>query len=230
MPPAAVGATFVAMGATAATGAAVAAVATTVYVSAAIGALTGAVTAIVTGGDVLDGALKGALVAGATGGIMKGFGLAANGPAMADAGISNTAATGGQVGGADIAGLKMAEAGLSQVPTVGESVAPNLASNAVQPTSGEGTGFLSGTANWINKNPMPATMIAQTVGGAAKGMQDSRTAQKQIDAAMERDRLYIDSKKVRGLSGLDLKIALPSIGEFAEKPKWQPPKGGLLQS
>lgn len=245
MPPALIGAGFVAMGATAATGAAVAAVATAVYVGAAIGALAGAAVAIVTGGDVLEGAIKGAIIGGVTKGIGAGMGLAADagttvarvgeaGVTGAEAGQIAQAGLGYTAGGAPAAVSAAAPAVAdvaSQAGTVGGTVTspttlPTPPPTTPPPSSG---GFLSGATNWINQNPMPAALLAQTVGGAATGISESRSRGREIEAAMERDRLNILAGKVRGLNTVDLKVALPTISAFAERPKWTMPESGLLQ-
>ena len=221
-PPAVIGAAFVGMGATAAAGAAVTAIVTSVYVGAAIGAVIGAVGAAITGGDILEGALKGAVIGGVTRGIGTGLGIAAEGATAVEgvsAGVGNVPA-GLQATGAEIGQISSAAG-----QTAGSAAAiPSVATAA--PTGG---GIISGVGNWINQNPTQAMMLGQTVGGAAKGISDNRAADKELKSAMERDQLYIQSKKVSGLSMLELKTALPSIGAFTETPKWQMPGGGLIK-
>ena len=59
-------------------------------------------------------------------------------------------------------------------------------------------------------------------------MGEARSTEKKLEADMERDRLLIGSKQVSGLNKMNIKIALPTIGAFTEKPKWTAPSGGLL--
>jgi hypothetical protein len=71
-------------------------------------------------------------------------------------------------------------------------------------------------------------MVAQGLGGAAKGMAESRSVDKEIDALMERDRLNLASKEISGLEEMDLKVVLPSVGTFMERPEWEMPEAGLI--
>ena len=77
---------------------------------------------------------------------------------------------------------------------------------------------------WIEANPNQATLIAQTLGGAAKGMMDERTADKEADILKKR----IEALKIKDLAGLDTKIALPTISGFMDRPNWQIPEGGMI--
>lgn len=230
-PPAAIGAAFVAMGASAATGMAVAAVATAVYTGAVYGALTGAVTALVTGGDIKDSAIKGAVIGGVSGGVMRGIGIATgSSPASAgvgEAGMETAAAgntTGGQAGVAGSGGQGVVVATGQPAVSPTTTTAPNVTTPPVK------EGLLSRAGNWIESNPTQATLLAQTVGGAAKGVSDKRAAEQDLEAQMRMTQLEIDSKKVGGLSGLDIMEPLPSVGSFMETPKWEMPKAGLLEA
>jgi len=231
MPPAVVAGGFAAVGATAITTSVVSAV----YVGAAVGAIVGAATSAITGGDILEGALKGAIIGGVTGGVGEALSAPAQvGVNVAKVGVDGV--TGAEAGHMANAGIEAVSAG-GTTGGVGGGVGGGSGGSGggsggvgggSGTTGGTGNGFLSGAANWINNNPMPATLLAQTVGGAATSMADARSTEKQLEADMERDRLLIDSKKVSGLSNMDIKIALPTIGAFAEKPKWTAPSGGLL--
>jgi hypothetical protein len=217
MAPAAAAIGFSAIGGVLVSGAATS-VASAVFMGAAVGAVIGAGTALVTGKDPLKGALMGAISGGATAGV----GQAISGAATA----AGTAAT----SGAGVAAPTLPAATSGMMPPVPPSVmAPSVAAPvaAAPTTAGSGsTGILSGVSNWINKNPMPAAIVAQGVGGAASGIAENRSADKELDALMERDRLNNSNQQIN-LSGMDLKTPLPSIGAFMDKPKWAMPTAGL---
>lgn len=246
MPPAAIGATFVALGASAATGAAVTAIATAVYVGAAYGAVAGAVTAVFTGEDVIDAAVKGAVIGGVSGGIMKGVGMftGAESAAAADAGIgkTNIAQAGleeavpgpgiepGTFGGEKA--IKAAQAAQAQAAV--QQPVSNFKPIAAAPPQQQ-PGILARAGNWIEKNPTQAMLLGQTIGGVASGISSARAKEKEIEALMERDRLNIESQKVKDLNKMNLKIALPTVSGFTgrrpdwQAPRnWQSPKSGIL--
>lgn len=228
-PPAAVGAAFVAMGATTATGLAVTAFVTTVYVGAAIGAVVGAGVALVTGGDVLQGAVKGAIIGGVTKGVGSFFGQAGNAANAAsgvgEAGMTGAAGIEGAAEGANmVAGGTEALASAGTAAEVGGSTAATTAATG-GPSIGEG--LFSGAANFA-KSDAGAEIIGRTAAGAAEGMLTAKSNKDALEAAMKRDQLAIDSKKV-DLSGLDFKVALPTIKGFTAKPNWQIPQAGLLE-
>jgi hypothetical protein len=70
-------------------------------------------------------------------------------------------------------------------------------------------------------------LLGQTVSGAAGGMAEAKARKDELEAAMERDKLYIASKKTN-LSGVNTRSVLPSISAFTERPKWEMPQAGLL--
>lgn len=238
MPPAAVGAAFVAMGATAATGAAVTALVTAAYIGAAVGAVVGAATALVTGGDVLKGAVKGAALGFVSGGVLKGVGIAMSAAGSAGAGVGEAGVTAagesalqGGMGATEAAGI-LEGMGASSAPTVpsggvasGATAVGLPAQTAVAPAK---EGLLGRAMNWVDAHPGGASVIGQGLGGAAKGMLESRTADKEIAALMERDRLNREALQIKGLEDLDLRSPLPSIVSFADRPKWQFPETGLI--
>lgn len=231
MPPAAVGAAFVAIGASAATGAAVATFVAAVYVGAAIGAVVGAATSLITGGNILEGAIKGAVIGGITRGV---------GSFLGPASTAGTAV--GGVGEAGTGAIQAGEAGLSAGTAAG-STAGTITSEGATFAIGEGLsnagnvvantpaatgGVLSKMGGWIEANPSQAAIASQAIGGAAKGMYESRASKKEIDALMERDRLNRDALRVGGLSDITTRPTLPTISGFLEKPKWQLDDSGLL--
>jgi len=227
MAPAAVGGGLFAAGLFTSAAAATAVV-TAVYVGAAVGALIGAGTALVTGGDVLKGALKGAVIGGVSGGVTSALaGPAVAGTEVAGAGVAGTE---GGIGGV---GAPMAEAGVGTAATgaatsgTGPAVAAPAATTPAAGGSGGG-GLLSGATNWINKNPMAAAMVSQGIGGVASGIAENRAADKELDALMKRDKLNYANQEISGLTAIELKTTLPSVGVFAEKPKWQMPNSGLI--
>ena len=231
MAPAAIGAFFTWVGASAATAAAATAVATAVYVGAAIGAVIGAATSLATGDDILEGAIKGAVIGGVTRGIGAGIGLAGNaGTAAVEAGEVGVKAAEVGTAGLDAANTasQAIEAGTGAVsqtaPTAGTAANVAQAAGEVAKQAPSG-GILSNVGNWIEANPSQAAIISQTLGGAAKGMMDKRTSEREIEALMKRDRL---NNEITGLSGIDAKMALPTISGFMEKPKWQIPSGGMI--
>jgi len=234
MPPAAVGAAFVAMGASAAAGAAITTIATSVYVGAAIGAVVGAGVAAVTGGDIIEGALKGAAIGGITKGIGTGFSLAAEG-ASAVEGVGTAAMEGVETAGAELGHIanaapaaESAGAELGHIASAGGSVAKDVATNAAQEVGKQTSGgILSNAVGWLNDNPAMTEIAGKTIAGAAEGALTNRAKQKELEAAMERDKLNIQSQKVSGLDAMKLKVALPSIGNFTDTPTWQSP--GLIK-
>ena len=230
MAPAAVGTGLFAAGLFTSAAAATAVV-TAVYVGAVVGAVIGAGTALVTGGDVLKGALKGAVIGGVSGGVTSALsGPAVAGTQVAGAGVSGTEAGIGGVG------APMAEAGVRTGPQVasgiggpaGGGISSGAGAAGGAGAGGGGGGLLSGATNWINQNPMAAAMVSQGIGGVASGISENKTANKQIDALMERDKLHYASQEISGLTAMELKTTLPSVGVFADKPKWQMPNAGLI--
>lgn len=239
MPPAAIGAVFVALGATAATGAAVAAIATAAYIGAAVGAVIGGITAAVKGQNILKGALMGGVTGFVSGAAFGALG-AAVGPATAGTVATEGAATGaveaGAVGTGEavVGGLESAELAASTgnagsiIPAsaeVGTSVASAAPAAAAPPAQ---EGLLSGAMKWINTNPGAASVIGQGLGGAAKAMFESRTKDKEIAALMERDQFDRNAKQITGLTDIQIKTPLPSIATFAERPGWVMPQTGLI--
>jgi len=218
--PAALGVGFAAIGMTAAT----AAVATAVVYGAVIGAAVGFATSLITGKDPLKGALTGAVVGGVSGGVAGAIGGAATaGTEVAGAGIAGTE---GGIGG--VGAPAAAQAGLEGSAAVagGSGVAP--ASGVAGSAPAAETGLLSGATNWINKNPMAAAMVSQGIGGVASGIAENRAADKELDALMKRDKLNYANQEISGLTAIELKTTLPSVGVFTEKPKWQMPDAGLI--
>jgi hypothetical protein len=200
----------------------------------------GAATSLLTKQDPLKGAIMGAVVGGVSGGVMQGLSLAAGpsagvggagvgaAPSVGSAGLEAAAApategmvdlTTGTIHGASQGVASGAVAGSPTGPAVILPVAANTTKQAVDATN---RGLLSG---WMEKNPYMANITAQTLGGAAKGMLESRTSEKEIAALMERDKLNRDALKIKGLTEIDMKVALPSIAGFTEKPRWQMPQG-----
>jgi hypothetical protein len=223
MPAVAVGGAFAAIGGSLVAGTATSVVGA-VFMGAAVGAVIGAGTALVTGKDPLKGALMGAVTGGVSGGIGQALTAGATaGTTTAGAGVKSGTEAG--IGGVGVpvsgsAGLEGAVGPSIPIGGAGPS-AP------VAPTAK--TGLLSKAGNWINKNPMAAAIIAQGAGGAASGIAEERAQDKRLDALMERDRLHYASQEISGLSDLDLKTALPTIGKFTERPEWQMPQAGLIQ-
>ena len=242
MPPAiaavaAYGATFAS--AIGVTSAAVTAVVSSVFVGAAIGAVVGAATSLITGQNVLKGALRGAGV-GAVGGAVAGVA----GQAM------NSAATVGEVGvgevgaaGADVAGglyENAAVTGLEQAGGTAAAVGPTVQNAAALPgaaqvasTTGQQVaaqaakqpkGFLSGVTDFV-KTDAGGEILGRTAASAAEGMLTARSNEKALEAAMERDKLMIANQKI-DLSGIDFKVALPTIAGFTKQQQWMPT--GLL--
>ena len=233
MPPVLIGKVFVLLGATAATGAAVTALVTAAYVGAAIGAVVGAATSLISGGNILKGALKGAALGFVSGGVLKGVGMAMGGAGSAGAGVGEAGLTGTEVAAGTGAGSEM---------TLGGGLSSSdLAQSPVQVLKAGGTGLppqaaaapakeglLGRAMDWVDKHPGGASVVGQGLGGAAKGMLESRTADKEIAALMERDRLNREAIQIKGLEDLDLRSPLPSIASFADRPKWQFPETGLI--
>lgn len=235
MPPAAVGAAFVALGASAATGAAITALVTAAYVGAAVGAVVGAATSLITGGNPLKGALKGAVLGFVSGGVLKGVGMAMSGAGVA--GEAGVAEAGMSTAGESVSAAGSAPAGLEAgVPELREAVAKNATVGtgtvaaptpppSVPPT---GEGLLSNAMKWINANPNAASGIGQGLAGAGKAMLESRSTDKYIEALMERDRLNREALQVKGLDTLQIRMPLPSIAKFTERPSWRFPENGLI--
>jgi len=227
MPPAAVGAAFVAAGVTA-TAATVTAVVTAVYIGAAIGAVVGAATALVTGGDVLKGAISGAVIGGITSGIGSAFGGgAAAATTVGEVGVETVgvesvlAAEDAAAGAALTSSASDAGVASGVTQTVTPTVTPTP-----KPTSSDG--ILSGVGNWANNNPTQASVIVDALGGVASSMYESSTKQEELEAEMERDQLNIDALKIKGLTNTDLKTSLPSIATFTEEPAWTIPSTGII--
>jgi hypothetical protein len=59
-------------------------------------------------------------------------------------------------------------------------------------------------------------------------MLESKGTDKYIESLMERDRLNRDALVVKGLDTLQLRMPLPSIAKFTERPAWQIPESGLI--
>jgi hypothetical protein len=231
MPAVAVGGAFAAIGGSLVAGTATSVVGA-VFMGAAVGAVIGAGTALVTGKDPLKGALMGAVTGGVSGGIGQALTAGATaGTTTAGAGVKSGTEAG--IGGVGVpvsgsAGLEGAVGPSIPIGGAGPSAAVSTSGPApVAPTAK--TGLLSKAGNWINKNPMAAAIIAQGAGGAASGIAEERAQDKRLDALMERDRLHYASQEIGGLSNLDLKTALPTIGKFTERPEWQMPQAGLIQ-
>ncbi len=227
MPPALIGAAFVSLGASAATGAAVTAIATTVYIGAAAGALIGGVTAAIKGEDIIKGAVRGAVRGAVIGGVVGGIGGALS---LAVGGTS--AATGAaaipEAGLIPPAGVvdPVIGVGSAGVPAVGAAGTPAPA--AVAPG---GSGILnraSGAMKYLADNPELTKVAAGTVGGAAKGVLAGRSKRQELEAEMEQNRLQLEASQIRGLSTMDLKVVLPDVGEFAKRPAWQMPDAGII--
>lgn len=224
MPPAAVGAAFVAAGATAATAATVTAVVTAVYIGAAIGAVVGAATALVTGGDVLKGAISGAVIGGITSGIGSAFGGgAAAATTVGEVGVET-------VGVESVLAAEDAAAGAALTSSASDAGVAGGVTQTVTPTPTPDPpdGILSGVENWANKNPTQASVIVDALGGVASSMYESSTKQEELEAEMERDQLNIDALKIKGLTNTDLKTSLPSIATFTEEPAWTIPSTGII--
>lgn len=225
--PAAVAGFFVA---TVGLSAGVAAIATGILIGAAVGALIGGVTAALKGGDILKGALMGAVFGGITGGIGAGLGLAtgllgagapAAGAGVSEAALIGVAETGIAIPATTAAGPTIAGAG---------GVIPGPISGGTGTLAGGAgaTSALSKAAGWIGANPEVAKVGAAAIGGGAKGILEGQSKQKELDALMERDRLNREAKQIRGLTLVELKTVLPSIGKFTETPAWVMPEAGLL--
>jgi hypothetical protein len=180
----------------------------------------------------MEGAIKGAIV----GGVTKGIGMAMSGGAAA----TNAAATGVEnaaAGGVESAGPgfvdSVSQAGAT-APTAGTNLAAGtIGKNAVADAAGgqvadqaTKTGILSRVSNWIDKNPEQAKLAFSAAGGAAESLIDKSRRKDELESAMERDKLYLDSKKIKGLSGLSGETAIPSISKFTERPSWN--KKGIL--
>jgi len=189
-------------------GTAAATIATGVFYGIAIGALVGGVSAALKGGNILKGALTGALIGGITGGI----GGAIMGPAGVTTGGIEQAGAGMISAPGEAAGMLGAPVGVA--PALG-SVATETIAGGVTAGTGGGTGFL-GAMDWINKNPDTAKVAASAIGGGAKALSESQTAEANLEAQMERDKL----NQISGLNLVELKTALPSIKEFANRPEW----------
>uniref|UniRef100_A0A6M3XKX0 Uncharacterized protein n=1 Tax=viral metagenome TaxID=1070528 RepID=A0A6M3XKX0_9ZZZZ len=223
MPPAAVGAAFVAAGVTA-TAATVTAVVTAVYIGAAIGAVVGAATALVTGGDVLKGAISGAVIGGITSGIGSAFGGgAAAATTVGEVGVET-------VGVESVLAAEDAAAGAALTSSASDAGVAGGVTQTVTPTPKPDPpdGILSGVGNWANNNPTQASVIVDALGGVASSMYESSTKQEELEAEMERDQLNIDALKIKGLTNTDLKTSLPSIATFTEEPAWTIPSTGII--
>lgn len=213
-----------------ATGAAAAVVSAT-FVGAVVGAAIGAATSLMTGGNVLEGALKGAgmgavggAVTGAVGAAVQGVGEA--GLAASEAGVSGV--------GADVAATEAAivetgggaASGMSGAAPVGSAAQVGAQTGqAVTPQANKG--LLSGVAKWAG-GENGAEVLGRTVAQGASSMLDARSQEKQLKAVMERDRLALEGSKISGLTTMDFKTALPTIGAFTDKPTWEMPNTGLL--
>jgi hypothetical protein len=185
-------------------------IATGVFYGIAIGALVGGVSAALKGGNILKGALVGALVGGVTGGIgaslMGSAGLAAGGVAEAGAGA----------GVGEAYATSMVPSGILGPPaSLPGAIVPTAAEMAGGGVAATGTGFLSQATN-LFKDPK---VLAAGIGQAASSALDARTAKANLDAQMARDKLYLDAKKIKGLSTIELQTVLPTIGVgmFAER-------------
>ena len=225
MPPVIAGAGVIALGSVAG-----AAVVKTVLLYAAIGAVVGTATALISGGDVRDGAIKGALMGAVSGGIMGAVGQAG----AASQAVGQTTAGSVSAAGPGMNPMNPGIVAQGQIPqtagmtggAAGGLISPNLTQQA--PTAPPSTGLLSRLGGWIETNPQSAAIMSQTLGGAAQGMQESRTSRKEIEAIMERDRLNREHVKIGGLA--DSKVQPPNyrIDKFMDKPQWQ--DDGLLSA
>jgi len=202
--------------------------ASTVY-----GAIAGAVMGAVLGkGNVLknavNGALQGAGAAGVASGAM-GF-MAGTGGA---AGAGTKAVEASLIGEAGASGVGSApSAGLSSGSLQNIAAADKFAaSQKVAGGAGGETGLLSRAMSFIENKPETSKILAQGIGGAAKGYMDQKTSQTEIDALMERDRLNRESQMIGGLGSLKAGTAIPQVGGFLERPKWvlDSEDAGLLQ-
>jgi hypothetical protein len=232
MCPPAIAAAAAAVGTFAATATASAVVGTivTAAVSGAIyGAIAGAAVALVTGKNAIQGALKGAGLGALTGAIAGGISAAAGSAA------SSTGAGVGEVGSAGLEAAASAAPEAAGVATQASgAVAPitnttQSAAHMVREPIQQGAqgGILSGVGKALGESKHTGEILGRTLAGGAQAMLESRSTEKQIKAAMERDRIAIENQKV-SLGGIDFKVALPTIAGFADQPKWSAPNGGLL--
>jgi hypothetical protein len=211
-----VGSAFTALGASSTT----ATFASAVYTSAVTGALVGAAMAAISGDDITSGALKGAAVGGVTGAVSASMNnQTTTQPATGDAGLAPV-----QTG--DVT----TETPATQVPKTETQMQPSQttpqAATAQPQVSEEQGGLLSKATKWIEKNPKQAELVGKTLGSAAKAMLESRTREKELEAAMERAKLQNPRIK---LSGVKTKSVIPNIAGFAEKPEWSLDNQGLFK-
>lgn len=201
MSSATVGASFSAMGASASTVSAVKAV----YTGAVIGAVISAGVSMISGDDdIMGAAMKGALIGGVTSGISSSSGSGQEVSATGEAGMPQTEAVNLETGQTPVVS--------SQTPAA-QTASPQNVQNV------EDQGLFARGTNWIEKNPKTAEILSQTVGGAVKAIADKKKAEQEREFLRRMQQERINAGKVRNRD-VTTGSVLPSISEFAERPKF----------
>jgi hypothetical protein len=200
--------------------------------SAIYGAAIGAVTSAATGGNVLEGALKGAGIGAVTGGVIGGLSSSlSTGTTAGMEGLEAGANVADDISGAGgVNFMKSAAtptAATNTVAGIGEAAMPGATAQTPNLFGGVGDVVKGATqsqtpglfdSEFMQKNG--GEVIGRSIAGAGSAMLQDRTKQKELEAAMERDRLMIDSKKIKGLSNIKTPT-LPTINRINTRTQWQ---------
>jgi hypothetical protein len=173
--------------------------------AAAVGAVTGALT----------GAVAGSMAAGAggveTAPVTTGT-IDAAAPSVTAA--TDAGASGGVLTTPASAAQPVASGGVSAAPAATPTYAASTGSAAANNMAGATTmapqesGVLGSVANWSTANPGSASIL----GNAMSGLSNAWETKMKNDAAEEQQDKNLYAQKVHGLSNLDIRATLPSIG------------------